>query len=185
MVLADPSPDKYPAGSACRRNRLAANAHPSEVPMVQTGKAVESFEHPATGDRHLSLQDFQGQKLVLYFYPKDNTPGCTREGQEFRDAYAAFQAANTAIVGVSRDSVKSHENFCTKHSFPFDLISDADEALCRQFDVIKEKNMYGRKVMGIERSTFLIDEKGVLRQEWRKVRVPGHVDEVLEAAKAL
>jgi peroxiredoxin Q/BCP len=142
-----------PAGA----NGPAANAHPNEVPMVQTGKAVESFERPATGDRNLSLQDFQGQKLVLYFYPKDNTPGCTREGQEFRDAYPAFQAANTAIVGVSRDTVKTHENFCTKHSFPFDLISDTDEALCRQFDVIKEKNMYGRKVMGIERSTFLID----------------------------
>jgi peroxiredoxin Q/BCP len=153
--------------------------------MVQIGQAAESFELPATGGKNLSPEDFKGQKLVVYFYPKDNTPGCTREGQEFRDAYPAFQAANTAIVGVSRDSVRTHENFCNKHAFPFDLIADVDETLCRQFDVIKEKNMYGRKVMGIERSTFLIDEKGVLRQEWRKVRVAGHVEEVLEAAKAL
>ena len=153
--------------------------------MVQIGHPVDSFEQPATGDKNLSLGDFKDQKLVIYFYPKDNTPGCTREGQEFRDAFSEFKAANTAIVGVSRDSVKTHDNFCAKHAFPFDLISDADESLCRQFDVIKEKNMYGRKVMGIERSTFLIDEKGVLQQEWRKVRVPGHVDEVLQAAKAL
>ncbi|MBT8061814.1 MAG: peroxiredoxin, partial [Gammaproteobacteria bacterium] len=115
----------------------------------------------------------------------DNTPGCTREGQEFRDAYPAFQKSGADILGVSRDSVRTHENFCTKHSFPFHLLSDTDEKLCGQFDVIKEKNMYGRKYMGIERSTFLIDEKGVLRQEWRKVRVPGHVDEVLEAVRSL
>ena len=153
--------------------------------MVSVGKRVANFTLPATGDKALSLDDFRGTKLVLYFYPKDNTPGCTREGQDFRDAYPKFIKANADVLGVSRDSVRTHENFCTKHSFPFNLLSDAEEELCRQFDVIKEKNMYGRKYMGIERSTFLIDEKGVLRQEWRKVKVPGHVDEVLEAARAL
>lgn len=153
--------------------------------MVQIGQPIENFELPATGDKTISLQDFRGHTLVLYFYPKDHTPGCTREGQEFRDAYPAFQAAGAAIVGVSRDSVKTHENFRSKQSFPFDLISDTDEILCRRFDVIKEKNMYGRKVMGVERSTFLIDDEGVLRKEWRKVRVPGHVDAVLEAVRAL
>ncbi|NIM70144.1 MAG: redoxin domain-containing protein [Xanthomonadales bacterium] len=153
--------------------------------MVSVGKRVANFELPATGDQQLSLSDFKGKTLVLYFYPKDNTPGCTREGQEFRDAYDPFQRAGAEILGVSRDSIKSHENFCSKHSLPFDLLSDPDEVLCRQFDVIREKTLYGRKFMGIERSTFLIDAQGVLRQEWRKVRVPGHVDEVLEAVKAL
>jgi peroxiredoxin Q/BCP len=153
--------------------------------MVTVGKSVKNFELPATGDKNLSLKDFKGRKLVLYFYPKDNTPGCTREGQDFRDAYEEFQAAGADVVGVSRDSVRTHENFCAKQNFPFDLISDADETLCTQFDVIKEKNMYGRKVLGIERSTFLVDEKGVLRREWRKVKVKGHVDEVLEAAASL
>ena len=140
---------------------------------------------PATGDKTLSLDDFKGSKLVLYFYPKDNTPGCTLEGQDFRDRHTQFQKAGVVILGVSRDSVKSHENFKAKQGFPFDLLSDADEKLCRQFDVIHEKNMYGRKVMGVVRSTFLIDADGVLRQEWRKVRVKGHVDEVLEAARSL
>jgi len=153
--------------------------------MVTVGKSVSNFELPATGDKNLSLEDFRGKTLILYFYPKDNTPGCTREGQDFRDAYDDFQAAGAEIVGVSRDSVRTHENFCAKQNFPFDLISDADETLCGQFDVIKEKNMYGRKVMGVERSTFLIDGEGVLRREWRKVRVPGHVAEVLEAVKDL
>ncbi len=153
--------------------------------MVNVGKPVPSFDLPATGNKNLSLDSFKGKNLVLYFYPKDNTPGCTLEGQDFRDHYKAFQKANTEIVGVSRDSVKVHENFCAKQSFPFDLISDADETLCKLFDVIKEKNMYGKKYMGIERSTFLIDSKGVLRQEWRKVRVPGHVEEILESAQAL
>jgi peroxiredoxin Q/BCP len=153
--------------------------------MVAVGKAVPPFSLPATGDKQLGIEDFKGKNLVLYFYPKDNTPGCTREGQDFRDNYEAFQAANTDILGVSKDSVRVHENFCAKQSFPFDLISDADEQLCTLFDVIKEKNMYGRKYMGIERSTFLIDGEGVLRAEWRKVRVPGHVEAVLEAAQAL
>jgi peroxiredoxin Q/BCP len=153
--------------------------------MVSVGKRVANFTLPATGDKTLSLEDFRGQNLVIWFYPKDNTPGCTREGQVFRDAYADFQAADTEILGVSRDSVRSHENFCTKQSFPFDLLSDADETLCRRFDVIREKSLYGRKYMGIERSTFLIDAAGVLRHEWRKVRVPGHVESVLQAVRNL
>ncbi len=153
--------------------------------MVKIGNIVANFSLPATGDKTLSLNDFKGSNLVLYFYPKDSTPGCTLEGQDFRDRFSAFGKANTAILGVSRDSVKSHENFCSKQNFPFDLLADTDETLCRQFDVIHEKNMYGRKVMGIVRSTFLIDGKGVLRQEWRKVSVKGHADEVLAAAQAL
>lgn len=149
------------------------------------GKKVPAFKLPATGDRSLGLADFKGRTLVLYFYPKDDTPGCTTEGQGFRDHYEAFRKAGAEIVGVSRDSVSSHEKFKDKYAFPFDLLSDAEEKLCTIFDVIKEKNMYGRKVKGIERSTFLIDGQGVLRAEWRKVKVPGHVEEVLEAVKAL
>jgi peroxiredoxin Q/BCP len=149
------------------------------------GKKVPAFKLPATGDKKLGLADFKGRKLVLYFYPKDDTPGCTTEGQGFRDHYKAFQKAGAEIVGVSRDSIASHEKFKAKYEFPFELISDADETLCTIFNVIREKNMYGRKVMGVERSTFLIDEKGVLRHEWRKVKVAGHVEAVLEAVKAL
>jgi len=152
---------------------------------ISPGKKVPAFSLPATGDREISLADCKGKNLVLYFYPKDSTPGCTTEGQDFRDKIHTFRRRNTRILGVSRDSLKSHENFRTKHRFPFDLLSDADEKLCRMFDVIKEKNMYGRKVMGIERSTFLIDDKGILRREWRKVKVPGHVEEVLEAIREL
>jgi peroxiredoxin Q/BCP len=153
--------------------------------MVNLGEKVAEFSLPATGDKSLSLSDFKDKNLVIYFYPKDSTPGCTLEGQNFRDRYAEFQAANTEILGVSRDSLKRHENFKAKQAFPFVLLSDEDEALCKQFDVIHEKNMYGRKVMGIVRSTFLIDGGGVLRAEWRKVRVKGHVDEVLDAVKSL
>ena len=153
--------------------------------MVTIGKKVAEFSVPATGDKTLSLSDFKDKNLVIYFYPKDSTPGCTLEGQNFRDLYPEFQAANTEILGVSRDSLKRHENFKAKQSFPFDLLSDEDEALCKLFDVIHEKNMYGRKVMGIVRSTFLIDGGGVLKAEWRKVRVKGHADAVLEAAKEL
>jgi peroxiredoxin Q/BCP len=153
--------------------------------MVSIGKKVANFSLPATGDKNLSLEDFKGQKLVIYFYPKDNTPGCTLEGQNFRDLYAEFRKAGTGILGVSRDGLKAHENFKAKQEFPFDLLSDTEEKLCRQFDVIHEKNMYGRKVMGVVRSTFLIDTEGVLRQEWRKVRVKGHAEEVLEAAKSI
>ena len=151
--------------------------------MVNIGEKVANFSLPATGDKNLSLNDFKGKNLVIYFYPKDSTPGCTLEGQNFRDITKNSRTSGTDILGVSRDSLKAHENFKAKQSFPFDLLSDADETLCRQFDVIHEKNMYGRKVMGIVRSTFLIDGDGVLRQEWRKVRVKGHVEEVLEAVK--
>ncbi len=153
--------------------------------MTSPNRKVANFTLPATGDKMLSLDDFKGKNLVLYFYPKDNTPGCTLEGQNFRDAYADFQKCNTEILGVSRDSVRMHEGFCSKQSFPFDLLSDTDEKLCRQFDVIREKNMYGKKVMGIERSTFLLDGNAVLRHEWRKVSVKGHVEEVLAAARKL
>ncbi|MFO7593102.1 MAG: peroxiredoxin [Pseudomonadota bacterium] len=152
---------------------------------VTVGNKVPDFTLPATGDREISLKQLKGKNLVLYFYPKDSTPGCTTEGQDFRDNYQAFQQLDTEILGVSRDGIKSHENFKAKQGFPFELLSDKEETLCELFDVIKEKNMYGKKVMGIERSTFLIDAKGVLRQEWRKVKVKGHVDEVLEAVKGL
>lgn len=152
---------------------------------VKIGNKVPDFKLPATGGKEISLSELKGKKIVLYFYPKDNTPGCTTEGQDFRDNIRKFRARNTAVLGVSRDSVKSHEGFKEKQCFPFELLSDADEELCRQFDVLKEKNMYGKKVMGIERSTFLIDEEGVLRHEWRKVKVDGHVEEVLEAVKSI
>ncbi len=153
--------------------------------MLKTGEPVEDFECEATGGQNVRLSALRGNNVVLYFYPKDATPGCTREGQDFRDLKDQFDAANTVILGVSRDSVRSHERFKEKHAFGFELIADPDEALCRAFDVIKEKNMYGRKVMGVERSTFLIDANGVLRQEWRKVRVPGHAEAVLESVQAL
>ena len=153
--------------------------------MVSTGKKVANFSLPATGDKNVSLDDFKGANLVIYFYPKDSTSGCTLEGQNFRDNYAGFIKSGTTVLGVSRDSLKAHENFKARQEFPFDLLSDAEEKLCRQFDVIHEKNMYGRKVMGIVRSTFLIDGDGVLQNQWRKVRVKGHVKEVLEAARSL
>jgi peroxiredoxin Q/BCP len=153
--------------------------------MISIGQKVANFSLPATGDKNLSLQNFRGTHLVLYFYPKDNTPGCTLEGQEFRDAYRQFRKAGADVLGVSRDSIKSHEGFKVKQALPFDLLSDADETLCKAFDVIREKNLYGRKLLGVERSTFLIDRDGRLRQEWRKVRVKGHVTEVLQAVQAL
>ena len=152
---------------------------------LKIGNKVPDIELEATSNQTIKLSDFKGSKMILYFYPKDNTPGCTREGQDFRDNIRKFSSRKTIILGVSRDSLKSHENFKKKQCFPFDLLSDEDEKLCKQFDVIKEKNMYGKKVMGIERSTFLIDEKGILRVEWRKVKVDGHIAEVLEAVKNL
>ena len=148
-------------------------------------RVVKDFSAQATGDQTIRLKDLRGKNVVIYFYPKDSTPGCTTEGQDFRDRHTKFKRANTVIFGVSRDSLKSHENFKTKQSFPFELISDPDEKLCRQFDVIREKKLYGKTFMGIERSTFLIDKDGKLRGEWRKVKVKGHADEVLEAVKAL
>jgi peroxiredoxin Q/BCP len=155
------------------------------VLMVSIGEKVADFSLPATGDNVLSLEKFKGRNLVLYFYPKDSTSGCTLEGQNFRDKYELFREHHTEILGVSRDSLKAHENFKAKQGFPFELLSDQDETLCSQFNVIHEKNMYGRKFMGLVRSTFLIDKEGILRQEWRKVRVKGHVDEVLNAVRAL
>ncbi len=152
---------------------------------VEIGKKVPDFELPATGDKSIKLSEYKGKNVVLYFYPKDSTPGCTREGQAFRDNQAKFKRRNTVIFGVSRDSVGSHERFKEKQEFNFDLISDPEEELCTLFDVIKMKNMYGKQVRGIERSTFLIDAAGKLRREWRRVKVDGHVDEVLEALKAL
>lgn len=152
----------------------------------EIGQAIPDCTLPATGDQDISLSDFKGDKnIVLYFYPKDSTPGCTTEGQNFRDAIEAFNAADTIILGVSRDGVKAHENFKAKQAFPFELLSDKEETLCQLFDVIKEKNMYGRKSMGVERSTFIIDKSGTLVHEWRKVRVKGHVDEVLKVVEAL
>jgi peroxiredoxin Q/BCP len=145
---------------------------------------VPDFEITGTGGT-FRLSDHKGKKVVLYFYPKDNTPGCTTEGAAFRDLHDKFKRAGATIAGVSRDSLKSHEGFKAKLGFPFELLSDADEKLCQQFGVIKMKNMYGKKVRGIERSTFLIAPDGTLAREWRGVKVPGHVEEVLEAVKAL
>jgi len=152
---------------------------------VTLGKPVPDFELPGTGDTRFRLADMKGKAVVLYFYPKDNTPGCTSESQDFRDLYPEFVGAGAEVFGISRDSLKSHENFKAKYSFPFELLSDADESACKLFDVLKEKFMYGRKTMGIERSTFLVGKDGKLAKEWRKVRVAGHVDEVLEAVRAL
>jgi thioredoxin-dependent peroxiredoxin len=146
---------------------------------------VVDFTLAGTGGSDFTLSKFQGKKLVLYFYPKDSTPGCTTQAQGFRDLQADFQAANTIVVGVSRDSLKSHENFKLKQSLNFELLSDTEETLCQQFSVIKQKKMYGKEVRGIERSTFLIDAQGVLRQEWRGVKVDGHVQSVLAAAQNL
>jgi len=152
---------------------------------VTLGEPVPDFTLPATGGKDISLAGLRGRNVVLYFYPKDNTPGCTTEGEDFRDHINTFRRRKTVILGVSRDSIKSHENFKARYEFPFELLSDAEEKVCRLFDVIQQKNMYGRKVMGVVRSTFLIDAEGILRREWRKVSVRGHVEEVLEAIREL
>ena len=148
---------------------------------VKLGKKVPDFTATATNDSVFTLSETMGKNTVIYFYPKDNTPGCTKEGEDFRDRFEAFSSNNTLVVGVSRDSVKSHDKFICKYNFPFDLIADEDETVCQLFNVIKEKNMYGRTYLGIERSTFLIDSNGTLINEWRKVKVKGHVEEVLNA----
>lgn len=153
--------------------------------IASIGKAIPSFKCPTTGDKSIKSSQLKGQITVLYFYPKDSTPGCTREGQDFKANNLKFKRTGAVIYGISRDNIKSHEKFKEKQSFPFDLISDEDETLCKLFDVIKMKNMYGKKVLGIERSTFIIDTKGKLVQEWRKVKVDGHVEEVLAAVKSL
>jgi len=152
---------------------------------VSLGKAIPDFKGRISTDLIIKFSDYKGQNIVIYFYPKDNTPGCTKEGEDFRDYFEDFKKNNTIIIGVSRDSVASHDKFTCKYNFPFKLISDEDEKVCKLFDVIKEKNMYGRKYMGIERSTFLINHEGILVNEWRKVRVKGHVEKVLEALNEL
>ena len=153
--------------------------------MIAINKPVPDFTAQATGAKTINLRDYRGSYVVLYFYPKDSTPGCTLEGQDFRDNIEKFRALNAVILGVSRDSLKSHENFKCKQAFSFDLLSDTDESLCQLFDVIKMKNMYGKQVRGIERSTFLIDPHGVLVHEWRKVSVKVHCGEVLGALMEL
>ena len=153
--------------------------------QVSIGKKIPAFSLPATGEQTIRSKDLRGKNVVLYFYPRDDTPGCTLEGKDFRRYNNKFLQLDTVVLGVSRDTVASHEKFKAKFGFPFDLLADTDEKLCKTFDVIKEKNMYGKKVMGIVRSTFLIDADGVLRQEWRKVKVDGHVREVFAAVKAL
>lgn len=152
---------------------------------ISVGKAVPNFKLPATGGKEIDLKSLRGKNVVLYFYPKDSTPGCTTESCDFGSLHDRFKRKGTVILGVSRDSLASHEKFKAKFEFPFDLLSDGDETLCQLFDVIKEKNMYGRKVMGVERSTFLIDAEGKLRREWRKVSVKGHAEEVLGALSEL
>ena len=149
------------------------------------GKPVPDFSLPSTGNTTFSLASARGSKLVLYFYPKDNTPGCTQQGSDFSERYKEFKRAECEVVGVSRDSVKSHEGFKAKMKFPFELLSDPEEAVCGRFGVMKQKNMYGKKVRGIERSTFVLDKAGVLAREWRGVKGPGHVQEVLNFVKAL
>ncbi len=151
----------------------------------KVGNKAPDFTLPATGDQKIKLSALRGRPVVLYFYPKDSTPGCTLEGQDFRDRHADFAKHDSVILGVSRDSLRSHENFKAKQAFPFELLADTEETVCQRYDVIKEKNMYGRKVLGVERSTFLIDADGKLVREWRKVKVKGHVDEVLAAVAAL
>ena len=152
---------------------------------ISLGDLIPDLTVATTKDEALKLRDLKGKNLILYFYPKDNTPGCTTQGQDFRDHYQEFQDANTEIFGISRESIRSHNNFINKHEFPFDLISDPEEILCNAFDVIKEKNMYGKKYMGIERSTFIFDTEGKLIHEVRKVKVKTHVDEMREFIKTI
>jgi len=167
--------------TACIASRSTAH---KTTPPGMLGKPVKDFSLPSTGGGTFKLSALRGSKVLLYFYPKDNTPGCTTEGADFRDRHKAFRKAGCEVFGVSRDSLKSHENFKAKMQFPFELLSDAEERACAQFGVMKMKNMYGKQVRGIERSTFLIDEQGVLRREWRGVKVPGHAEEVLNFVKA-
>lgn len=152
---------------------------------ISINNEAPKFEANATGDNLIKLSDLKGKNVILYFYPRDNTPGCTQEGQDFRDHYSEFEALDTLIFGISRDSLRTHENFKAKHQFPFELISDPDEVLCNLFDVIKMKNMYGKKARGIERSTFLIDKNGKLAAEWRKVKVKVHIEEVLQTLREI
>ena len=148
---------------------------------MKIGSKVKNFSAEMTGNKKFSLKEFTGKNIVLYFYPRDNTPGCTSESIDFKDNFKSFQTKNTLIFGISKDSLSSHEKFKEKFKFPFELISDPEEKVCKAFDVIKEKSMYGKKYLGIERSTFLVDSKGKLKKEWRKVKVKGHVEEVLNS----
>lgn len=152
---------------------------------IRIGAAVPDFELTATGGKTLSLSELHGRNVLLYFYPKASTPGCTQEGKDFRDRHAEFAAINTVILGVSRDSLKAQQSFKDKYDFPFELLCDTQEQLCERFGVLKEKSQFGRRTMGVERSTFLIDAAGVLRREWRGVKVSGHADEALQAAQEL
>ena len=152
---------------------------------IVVNKPIPEFEAPATGGIKVTNHTHQGRIVVLYFYPKDNTPGCTTEAGNFRDLHDQFTKAGAEIYGISRDSIKSHENFKAKLELPFELLSDAEETVCTLFDVIKMKNMYGKQVRGIERSTFVFDSKGILRYEWRGLKVPGHVDDVLKTVIAM
>ena len=153
--------------------------------MSLEGKKCPKFSGDATGEISISNKDFEGKNLIIFFYPKDNTPGCTLEGQDFRDNYKEFTRLNAEILGVSRDSIKSHENFKDKQGFPFQLLSDPDEVMCKSFDVMREKSMYGKKYIGVDRSTFLINSNGLVEKEWRSVKVKGHVLEVLQALKEI
>ena len=155
------------------------------INKVKIGEKVPEFSLPSTGNKTVELSELKGKNIIIYFYPKDATPGCTIEGQNFRDNIRKFSLLNTVVLGVSRDKISSHEKFKKNQKFPFDLLSDEDEKLCKIFNVMKEKNMYGRKFFGIERSTFLIDKKRILRNEWRKVNVKGHVGDVLQTLKKL
>jgi peroxiredoxin Q/BCP len=155
------------------------------MPSVTLGKKVPEFSLPATGGKTWKLKEAAGNAVVVYFYPKDNTSGCTKEGEAFRDLHAQFRKAGAVIVGISPDGLPAHEKFKAAYKFPFELLADTERKVCELFDVYKEKSMYGRKYMGVERSTFLIDANGKLRNEWRKVKVPGHAEEVLAAVKAL
>jgi peroxiredoxin Q/BCP len=178
--------------AASTKSKVATKARAAVAPGASTaagkvavGKKVPAFAAPVTGGGVWKSSDAAGKNLVIYFYPRDNTSGCTMEGEAFRDLAPAFKKVNTLILGVSTDSIASHEKFKAKYGFPFELLSDEDQKLCKLFDVIKEKSLYGRKFMGVERSTFLIDADGVLRHEWRKVKVAGHAEAVLAAAQAL
>ncbi len=173
------------AAPAPKRAAAKAAAPPRSGGKLALDEPVADFTLPASDGRPWRLADARGKKLVLYFYPRDNTPGCTQEGADFAALAARFAAAGTQIVGISRDSVASHEKFRDKMGFPFPLLSDSDEQACRRFDVIRMKTLYGRSSLGVERSTFLLDARGVLRRQWRKVRVAGHALEVLEAAQSL
>lgn len=175
--------------AVAQRREIVQDRHIITAEPFRTASVLDQpapdIELPATGGKTFKLSDLLGQVVVLYFYPKDNTPGCTTEGQNFRDLHPQFTTAGSMVFGISRDSLKSHENFRAKMGFPFDLLSDIEEDACKAFNVIKMKNLYGKKVRGIERSTFVIDRKGIVRREWRGVKVPGHVQEVLEFVKTL